>query len=54
MRIFGRYAFAILLKTYTLALTVLSRIPVNNTLTLNPPETVSDANYTFIGNSTSL
>ena len=55
MRIFGRHAFAILLKTYlTLALTVLPKITTNKTLTLNPPENNSDANYKIIGNSTSL
>lgn len=54
MRPFGRHAFAILLKSYTLALTVLPNIAVNNTLTLNPPESLSDANYTVLGNSTSL
>ena len=48
------FAFAILLKAYTLALTVLPRIAVNNTLALNPPGNVSDANYTVLGNPTSL
>ena len=53
MRLFGRHAFAILLKAYTLAL-ILPRIAVNNTLALNPPGDDSDANYTILGNSTSL
>ena len=48
------FAFTILIKTYTLALTVLPKIAVNNTFTLDPPANVSDANDCVIGNSTSL
>ena len=54
MRFFGRHSFAILLKTYTLALAGLPRIAINDTLALDLAYNVSDANNTFAQNSTSL
>ena len=54
MRCFGRHAFAILLKTYTLALAGLPSLAINDTSGLDLAYNVSDANYTFVRNSTSL
>ena len=54
MRFFGRHAFAILLKTYTLALASLPRIAINDTFASHSAYNVSVANYTLVENFTNL